>query len=68
MIFPLNEAVTFKSRSRSIKIAHDNILIPSHLLVKFGDETQKSGAKKERNKQRKNNSKNNSLHLRIGEG
>ena len=47
MIFLLNEAVTFKSRSRSIKIAHDNIVIPSHLLVKFGDETRKSGAKKE---------------------
>ena len=71
MIFPLNEAMTFKSRSRSIKIAHDNILIPSNLLVKFGDETRKKWCeerKKETNKQTKNNSKNNSLHLCVGEG
>jgi hypothetical protein len=51
VIFPLNEAVTFKSRSRSIKIAHDYILIPSHLLVKFGDETSKKVVR--RNKETK---------------
>jgi hypothetical protein len=51
LIFSLNEAVTLKSRSRSIKIGHGNTLIPSHLLVKFGHETRKSGTKKETNKE-----------------
>ena len=51
LIFSLNEAVTLKSRSRSIKIGHGNTLIPSHRLVKFGHETRKSGAKKQRNKE-----------------
>ena len=48
LIFSLNDAVTLKSRSRSIKIGHGNTLILSYLLVKFGHETRKSGMKKER--------------------
>ena len=51
LIFSLNEAVTLKSRSRTIKIGHGNTLIPSHILVKFGHETRKSGTKKETNKE-----------------
>jgi hypothetical protein len=45
LIFSLNEAVTLKSRSRTIKIGHGNTLIPSHLLVKFGHETRKKWCK-----------------------
>jgi predicted transporter len=55
LIFSLNEAVTLKSRSRSIKIGHGNTLIPGHLLVEFGHETRKKWCKetnKETNKQR----------------
>ena len=68
LIFSLNEAVTLKSRSRSIKIGHGNTLIPSHLLVKFGHETRKKWCKetnKQTNKQTKNNTETNSLHLCV---
>jgi len=51
LIFSLNDAVTLKSRSRSIKIGHDNTLILSYLLVKFGHETRKKWCE-ERKKER----------------
>lgn len=46
LTFSLNESVTVKSRSRTIKIGHDNAMILGYHLVKFGHKTRKSGAKK----------------------